>query len=150
MAAVFAFVLIASVAVLQALVIDTHCTYGNTLPLELGSLVGLAGTGTAALLTWTGRPFRGSGLAGGLPVLATMALALILLVSNRGVGMEFLFDPKPCAPIEYEDGVRYRTEHAVIGVGYAVAPAFLAVIALVALRRPRVRKPLSRTGEGQG
>ena len=37
---------------------------------------------------------------------------------------------KPCGPIEYEDGVRYRASHAVIGIGYGLMPLLAAVFTI--------------------
>ena len=119
-----------AMALAVQLLVDPYCTYGATSTLELGAGAGIALYGGAiglevrrlliAPLERTGRIWCG--------VMA--ALALVALAANHQVWSEML-NARPCGPIEYEDGIRYRASHAVIGIGYGVMPLSVAAATFV-------------------
>jgi hypothetical protein len=126
---VLAFGLVGVALVIQAL-IDWHCGFGNTGPLQEGASVGIVLYAGAIVLTMRSgvAPTGAADQAWRKQVwrMATVGLALVALAVNREVWIEML-SAKPCGPIEYEDGVRYRFGHALIGVGYGVMPMLVAV-----------------------
>jgi hypothetical protein len=125
--AVFPGALIAAALVLQLLV-DRSCTYGATDKLELAAITGIVLDGSALALVLRRFWMDSFGATGPAWWGATAALALIALALNREVWSEML-TARPCGPIEYEDGVRYRASHAVIGIGYGLMPLLVAAAA---------------------
>jgi hypothetical protein len=125
--AFFPGILVALALAVQMLV-DRNCTFGVTFNLELGAGAGIVlYAGALALML---RDF-GMDRTGRIGWGVTAALALTAVAINREVWSEML-SARPCGPIEYEDGVRYRASHAVIGIGYGVMPLMVAAAALFA------------------
>jgi hypothetical protein len=120
--------LLVALALATQMLVDRNCTFGATTNLELGAGAGIVLYGGAFALMlcgfWIGRNER-------IWCGVTAALALTALAVNREVWSEML-DARPCGPIEYEDGVRYRASHAVIGIGYGVMPLLVAAASLFA------------------
>lgn len=104
--------------------------------LELGAIAGIVFYGGAIVVAMRGLRVVRAGKAERLWLVGTIALALVALAVNREVWFEML-SARPCGPIEYEDGVRYRAGHAVIGIGYGAMPLLVAAATFVRLWRAR-------------
>jgi hypothetical protein len=118
-----------AVALAVQMLIDPYCTFGATTMLELGAIAGITLYGCAIGFEALRLRTAAIGRTKSLWWVATLALTLIALVVNRKVWSEML-SAKPCGPIEYEDGVRYRASHAVIGIGYGLMPLLTAVFTI--------------------
>jgi hypothetical protein len=118
-----------TVALALQILIDPSCTYGATGNLELGAGAGIVLYGGALALELRRIRMTPFGRTERVWWVVTAALALIALAINRQVWSEML-SARPCGPIEYEDGVRYRASHAVIGIGYGVMPLTVAAATL--------------------